>query len=77
MMVPKLLHVVLQPVFVLVDADTLEVSPGPQVQPNMVPAAALDKIGAAIEEARQAIAEQVSGLAPGEPVQGIPVDQAE
>jgi hypothetical protein len=72
--VPKLLHVVVQPVFVLVDSDTFEVSQGPQVQPNIVPATALDQIAGAIEETRQAIAEQLSTLAAGQTVQGPPVE---
>jgi len=74
MIVPKLLHVVVQPVFVLVDTETLDVSPGPQVQPNVVPAVALDQIADAIEEARRAIARQVSTLAASETVESAPVD---
>ncbi len=59
MIVPKLLHVVVQPVFVLVDTDTLDVQPGPSVQPNQVPAAQIEELPALIERARQSIAEHL------------------
>ena len=59
MIVPRLLHVVVQPVFVLVDTDTFDVQPGPPVQPNQVPAAQIDDLLAMIEQARQSIAEHL------------------
>lgn len=77
-LVPKLLHVVVQPVFVLVDSETLEVSPGPQVQPNVVPAAALPGLADHLDRAARDIAEHLaSGPSAGQAVEGVPVDVTE
>ena len=76
MIVPKLLHVTVQPVFVFVDTDTADVQPGPQVQAANLPAAHLGQLGQMIEQARQQIADQLSGAAGHDPVEGSPVDLA-
>lgn len=55
MIVAKLLHVTVQPVFVLVDTDTHDVQPGPTVTPNNIAATALDQLPDLIEQARQQI----------------------
>lgn len=59
MIVAKLLHVTVQPVFVLVDTETHDVQPGPHVSPNNVPATAVDQVAALVEQARQQIEAQI------------------
>lgn len=73
MIVPKLLHVIVQPVFVLVDTETLDVQPGPVVQGATVPAAQLAQLDALIDQAKAQIAEQLQRL-PLEPPHGDGVD---
>lgn len=60
MIVAKLLHVTVQPVFVLVDTDTHDVQPGPSVQPNTIPAANVADLPALVEQARHSIEAQLS-----------------
>ena len=60
MIVAKLLHVRVQPVFVLVDTDTADVSPGPAVQASDVPAAHVDQLAELIDQARQQIEAQLT-----------------
>jgi 1-acyl-sn-glycerol-3-phosphate acyltransferase len=60
MIVPKLLHVVVRPVFVLVDTETADVIPGPPVQPSEIPGAMIAELPAAIEQARQQIVAQLA-----------------
>lgn len=55
MIVAKLLHVTVQPVFVLVDTDTADVQPGPQVQPANLSSTQLGQLADLIEQARQQI----------------------
>lgn len=59
MIVAKLLHVIVQPVFVLVDTDTNDVQAAPVVQPVPIPAASLAQVPEMIEQARQQLAEQI------------------
>lgn len=60
MIVAKLLHVRVQPVFVLVDTDTADIAPGPPVQASDIPAAQFDQLPALIEQARQQIEQQLA-----------------
>lgn len=64
MIVPKLLHVVVQPMFVLVDTDTHDVQPGPLVDPATVPAAQIDHLPAHLEATRAQIAERLGDSGP-------------
>lgn len=60
MIVAKLLHVRVQPVFVLVDTETADVQPGPPITAADVPAAHLDQLGALIDQAREQIEQQLA-----------------
>ncbi len=75
MIVPKLLHVVVQPVYVLVDTETLDVTPGPAVQPTQLPAAAVpDLAGHLTRVALEIAGHLASTLAASETVESAPVD---
>lgn len=63
MIVAKLLHVRVQPVFVLVDTDTADVSAGPVVQASDVPGAQVGQLAALIDQARQQIEAQLADQA--------------
>jgi hypothetical protein len=69
MIVAKLLHVVLQPVYVLVDTDTADVAPAPPVQSVTLPTAQLHQIPALIEQGREQLQrfalEQMHGTSEG------------
>lgn len=62
MMIPKLLHVVVQPMFVLVDTDTLEVSPAPGLQATAVAAADIANIPQLLDMARLALVEHAEAV---------------
>jgi hypothetical protein len=74
MIVAKLLHVVLQPVYVLVDTDTADVAPAPPVQSVTLPTAQLHQIPALIEQGREQLQrfalEQMHGTSEGHEVPG-------
>lgn len=65
----KLLHVVVQPVFVVVDTDTLDVVTGPPVQPATLPASQIVELSGLIEQARAKLADELLRL-PAEPTHG-------
>lgn len=64
MIVAKLLHVKVQPVFVLVDIDTADVTPAPPVAPADLPAAQLGQLVDMIEATRQQLEQQIGGQQP-------------
>lgn len=51
----RLLHVVVQPVYVLLDDETYVVRPGPPVEAHTITADAVDQIGQALELTRMQI----------------------
>lgn len=59
MIVAKLLHVVVQPVYVLVDTDSHDVIPAPAVQPVTLSATQVEHLPELIEQGRQQIAAQI------------------
>jgi len=60
MIVAKLLSVKVQPVFVLVDTDTADVTPAPAVAPADLTGAQLGQLGDMIEQARQQLEQQIA-----------------
>ena len=58
MIIAKLLHVKVQPVFVFVDTDTADVAPAPPVAHADVPAAQLDQLVDMIEQVRRQLDQQ-------------------
>lgn len=59
MIAVKLLSVRVQPTFVLVDLETGDVEPGPQVAPADLKASQLGDLAALLDTARKQIEEQV------------------
>lgn len=59
MIAVKLLSVVVQPVFVLVDIETGDVEPGPQIAPATIKASQIGELDALLDAARKQIEEQV------------------
>ena len=58
MIVARLLAIRVQPVYVLVDTETSDVSPGPPVQATEVPATQVDQLSMLIEQARRQVESQ-------------------
>ena len=73
MIVARLLHVVVEPVYVLVDTETADVAPAPAVQSVTLSAAQVGQLPDLIEQGRQQLQrfalEQVHGSPEGDHVQ--------